>query len=188
MVSRKRRTAPAPCLVAFPNRKSVSTFPGNALEPFTVSRNRRTAPALCPVAFPNRKSVSTFPGNALEPFTVSRNRRTAPAPCLVAFPNRKNVHFSWKRSGAVHGFTESSNGSSSLFVAFPNRKSVSTFPGNALADTVEDRHIVGDSRPSHVEDAAQTGIRHLDAARFAGELHGGQHMHRNARRADRMAL
>src|ERR1043166_198167 len=56
----------------------------------------------------------------------------------------------------------------------------------ALFDALENAHVVCDRRAPHVEDAAEPGVLHLDAAGRSGELHRRERMHRNAGCADRM--
>src|SRR5918996_2370586 len=56
------------------------------------------------------------------------------------------------------------------------------------AQRLEDRDVVGDRRPAHVEDAAKLGALDLHLARRAGKLHRREHVHRDAGRTDRVAL
>src|SRR5690349_11216401 len=59
----------------------------------------------------------------------------------------------------------------------------------ALAQRLEDAHVVGNGSAAHVEHAAELCPGKLQAFRCsAGKLHGGHYMHRDARRPDRMAL
>src|SRR5215469_13308056 len=56
------------------------------------------------------------------------------------------------------------------------------------AERLEDADEIGDGGAAHIKDAGKRGVRHLDAARLTGHLHRGQHMHRDAGRADRVTL
>src|SRR5262245_10138843 len=56
------------------------------------------------------------------------------------------------------------------------------------ADAFEDAHIVRDRGAAHVEKAAEPRVLDLEIAGRAGELHGGERMHRYAGGADRVAL
>src|SRR5262245_50669414 len=56
------------------------------------------------------------------------------------------------------------------------------------ADAFEDAHIVRDRGTAHVEKAAEPRVLDLEIAGRAGELHGGERMHRHAGGADRMAF
>jgi hypothetical protein len=60
---------------------------------------------------------------------------------------------------------------------------------SALAQGLEDAHVVGDRSAAHVEHAADPGLGQLQAAgRGARELHGRHHVHGNAGGANRVAL
>src|SRR5258708_28679399 len=56
------------------------------------------------------------------------------------------------------------------------------------AQRLEDADEIRHRGAAHIEDAGELGVLDLDAAGRAGELHRGEHMHRNAGGADRMPL
>lgn len=58
----------------------------------------------------------------------------------------------------------------------------------ALADPFQDRAVVGDGRPAHVEDTPEPRRIELHVAGLSAELHRRQHVHGDPGRADRVAL
>src|SRR2546421_11812243 len=57
-----------------------------------------------------------------------------------------------------------------------------------LPHPFQDAHVIGDGGAAHIEDAAEARALDLHVAGSAGELHGGEDVHGDAGRADRMAL
>src|SRR5690606_16578432 len=84
----------------------------------------------------------------------------------------------------------SSSSHSAVARPMPDAPPVTTADGfmSLLLDPLADRDVVGDGSAAHVEDAAEPGAFHLDAARFAHEPHRGERRRRDAGGADRMAL
>src|SRR6185312_5500687 len=56
------------------------------------------------------------------------------------------------------------------------------------AQRLQDRHVVGDRRATHVEDRTEVGLRQLHGAGLAGELHRRDGVHRNSGCADWVTL
>src|SRR5256885_13816429 len=57
-----------------------------------------------------------------------------------------------------------------------------------LLHPLQNTHVIRHRRTAHVENAGKAGVLHLDVAGAAHELHRRKRMHRDACRADRVAL
>src|SRR4030095_15067651 len=72
--------------------------------------------------------------------------------------------------------------------AGPGTESVSLRIPRSGTEWFEDADEVRHRRAAHVHDAGEPRVRDLHVAGLPGHLHRTQHMHRDAGRADRVAL